>query len=128
MAKGKRVDLGIDGVIAELSPDGQSRVIIKLRKGHRLFAEPNDRNLYARGTIKRNSSHPGTVLSQEMGMALAALPGVTRIQFRRNEGAFVDIDIQCTYLITYLQRVARELLAYAKLYRDSIMAESTSNP
>ena len=126
--KGETIDLGVEGVSAELSPDGQSRVIMKLHDNRRLFTEPNDRNVYAQGAIKRCAGHPGTVASQEMGLALVKLPGVNRIQFRRNEGVFVDIDIQSTYLKSYLRRVARELLLYAQAYRDSLINPTTTNP
>ena len=75
-----------------------------------------DRNSYTRGKVKYNKLHRGSVRSQEIGLDLAELPGVNKIQFRYQSGVFINIAIDDQHLIAHLKRVARRLLDHADAF------------
>lgn len=101
---------------AEFTKDRQPRVILKLHGGRQLFGEPDDRNTYKRGSVHLNKKFRGSVASQEIGLALAELYGVKKIQFRYRSGVFVNIDTNDVHLEVHLRRIARALLDYSHAF------------
>lgn len=111
--KGEIIDLGIDGVTAEKSADGQQRVLIKIQKP--MLEGEIGSTTYRRGQIlKLDQQGIGSRRGYLIGCTISDHDGARLVILQSTRGAYVNVDLTHSKLKRLLRIIADEMLDFSE--------------